>query len=319
MKINIAAVIVTYNRKKDLQKCIEALLSQTFKLSSLYIVDNASKDNTFEFFCQENKIEILKIIESKEYCSYFTIINNIKVNYLRLQKNLGGAGGFNLGMSKAYENKADYIWVMDDDGCPSLNCLENLILNKELSDYLAPLVLNIENNSELAFKLDNIQTIEDIPKNKKILEGFACPFNGILYSKKMIKKIGVPQKELFIWGDESEYHLRAKHNGFNPITIISAKHYHPKDRMILEKNIFGNKSIVYPEGDLRKYCKYRNEAYTLKKYEKNYKIKLMKKIIEYTYFFTIQKKMKLKDLGLFYKAYYHGIKGNLLEHARYVK
>jgi GT2 family glycosyltransferase len=44
---NITAIIVTHNRKIDLLRCIQAVLSQTHKPTSIVIIDNASTDNTF--------------------------------------------------------------------------------------------------------------------------------------------------------------------------------------------------------------------------------------------------------------------------------
>ena len=55
-------------------------------------------------------------------------------------------------------------------------------------------------------------TVSDFLKREKegIIEGFANPFNGILYSKTLMDTIGYPKKEMFIWGDEINYDLRAK-------------------------------------------------------------------------------------------------------------
>ena len=43
-----AAVIVTYNRKAMLQRCLRALCTQTAGVPELWVIDNASTDGTAE-------------------------------------------------------------------------------------------------------------------------------------------------------------------------------------------------------------------------------------------------------------------------------
>ena len=43
---SVSAVVVTYNRKEELARCIKAVLGQIFPVSDLLIVDNASTDGT---------------------------------------------------------------------------------------------------------------------------------------------------------------------------------------------------------------------------------------------------------------------------------
>ena len=49
MNNKVAVVVVTYNRKKLLQKNIKALLAQTYKnILDILVIDNASTDSTKE-------------------------------------------------------------------------------------------------------------------------------------------------------------------------------------------------------------------------------------------------------------------------------
>ena len=49
-----AAVIVTYNRKAMLQRCLRALCTQTAGVPELWVIDNASTDGTAELVAQLN-------------------------------------------------------------------------------------------------------------------------------------------------------------------------------------------------------------------------------------------------------------------------
>ena len=92
-----AAVIVTYNRKAMLQRCLRALCTQTAGVPELWVIDNASTDGTAELVVQ---------------------LNLPTMHYYNTGKNLGGAGGFACGIQQAACSGAEYLWIMDDDCLP---------------------------------------------------------------------------------------------------------------------------------------------------------------------------------------------------------
>ena len=46
---------------------------------------------------------------------------------IRSEENVGGAGGFRIGMETAYAAGWDRIWLMDDDVVPAPDCLATLM------------------------------------------------------------------------------------------------------------------------------------------------------------------------------------------------
>lgn len=297
--MNVACIVVTYNRKNLLINCLDAINRQSIKPNIIYIIDNASTDGTPQF------VEKYK--------------SEIAINYIKLKENIGGAGGFYSGMKAAYdENKYDFFWVMDDDGEPDESCLKNLLKYSD-HDYLAPLVLDIHNKENVAFPYLPEKTLTDIKNkygNSNRINNYANPFNGILYSNRLIKSIGFPKKEMFIWGDEVEYHKRAAYYGFTPLTIVNAIHYHPLDRLILKKNFLGGKTIVDVDSKLRMYCRLRNEAFTLSRYSK-LKIKSLF-YITYIYYYIITKRFDIKSLLFFLKATKDGRNNIFTNHVKYL-
>jgi len=248
----IACVIVTYNRKQLLEKCIKAVCEQTFKPVVVYIVDNASTDGTNE--------------DVTKWGFYETNVFGISFHYLLLPNNQGGAGGFYAGMKAAMESGYDIdgVWVMDDDGEPEARCLEYLTAELGHHHFIAPRVIDINDRKHLAFNYYGSFNIED--EDSVNLDGLignrACPMNGILFSASLVRKIGYPIKEMFIWGDERNYSARCVKVGANPITVAKAIHYHPKDRNTVYKTLIG--SIIYVEQKWKAYCLYRNKAYNYK-------------------------------------------------------
>lgn len=298
MDYKIAAIIVTFNRKDLLKKCIANVLKQTYMPSSIYIIDNASIDGTELLF------------ESKQFSSPL-------INYIRLKENGGGALGFYEGIKRAHEtNMFDGYWVMDDDGQPDIQCLENLVKKLSNYDYLAPVVLDVSDKKRLAFNYNGSFDYAELTKiaNNNVVDNWACPFNGILYSKKMVSQIGYPKKDMFIWGDEVNYHMRAKKAGFIPYMILDAIHYHPQEKTLLYKAI--TRYVIYVNNPLKTYCFHRNLIYNNKD---NWNLKnIIGHIGNYSYFLLV-KKMKLSLFLIFCKACIAGYNNNFKGHKKYLK
>lgn len=191
----IAAVVVTYNRKDLLLENIAALLNQTVKEElDVIIIDNASTDGT------------------KEALSNY--IDNERIIYVNTGENLGGAGGFQRGIKCAVDNdnNYDYIWIMDDDCIPRENSLEKLLESAKDLDYNFGFL-----SSKVLWKNDelckmNIQKKSVWQKNDdwkaKRVNVIMASFVSLLVPTNVVKEVGLPIKEFFIWTDDWEYTRR---------------------------------------------------------------------------------------------------------------
>ncbi|HXS58714.1 MAG TPA: glycosyltransferase family 2 protein [Hanamia sp.] len=199
----VIAVVVTYNRQQLLSECITALRNQTRRVDQILVINNGSNDNTEDWLRRQPNIE------------FFT------------QKNIGSGGGFHTGIRLAYEKNYDWIWLMDDDGYPKEDALKNLLDGAEEKLCLRNCaVINKEDRRSFVWKTGNHAFIDEV--EDKIIENFAHPFNGTLLHKELVKKIGLPKKELFIWGDETEYYHRIITKYKLPFyTKTNSIHYHP--------------------------------------------------------------------------------------------
>lgn len=187
----IVAIVVTYNRKELLKRCIENLKNQTTSLDIL-VVDNASTDGTKELFD-----------------------DNASIRYFNTGTNLGGAGGFSYGIKKAVELGYDYIWILDDDTMPTPTALE-MFVNQDK-------VLNGEYGfltSKVLWKDDSIcnMNIQKITKWKQLRRFDSihtvqyASFVSLFIKTSTVRKIGLPYKEFFIWADDWEYTRRISKN-----------------------------------------------------------------------------------------------------------
>lgn len=187
----VDAVVVTFNRLGELKKCLPALLEQTYEIKNLFVIDNNSTDNTWDYL---NKM-------ADKYS---------QIKPVHLDKNLGGAGGFNAGMKEFIKSgDSDFVWIMDDDTIPDKDALEKLMERSNIKD--------------LGFLASNVRWIDgtvatmNIPKQYWIWNEYSqlgltrvvsASFVSILFPRKVVKQVGYPITDFFIWGDDVEYTVR---------------------------------------------------------------------------------------------------------------
>lgn len=250
--MRIAAVVVTYNRLHLLMECLQALQNQTKSVDEIIVVNNRSTDGTTEWLEQQTS---------------FIVIN---------QDNIGGAGGFYTGAKYAFQKRFDWIWMMDDDVAPTPQCLESLLSNDD-SDVgiLQPLRI-FEGNPVLLesthlnltnpFKgLHNPVIKNDINEKCRIE---AVPFEGPLIKREVFVRIGFPNKEFFIFYDDTDFSYRTVMSGMKIFLIPKA---------ILWKKLLtvGEKQ----SWSWKKRYEIRNAAYFDKTYGKNSFVKYMRPFV----------------------------------------
>ena len=216
-----ALVIVTFNRSKLLSKCLESVLSGTKLPDHIYVINNASTDDT-------NSVMQRYVYN---YANRITVIN--------LPKNLGGAGGFEVGTRIAFENGASFIGLLDDDVVLYKDCLEVVFehfshgkdcmiavredLKGNLVEYGA-LHVDYSNpfraNPKVSSVAEEFASVSNLPD---ILEVSTGAFEGFFFSAEVVKKVGFPNKEFFIFGDDTDYSLRIRKTGYKIYAIKSAR------------------------------------------------------------------------------------------------
>lgn len=251
-KIMITAVIVTYNRKELLGQNIEMLLKQTIPFDSIIIVDNCSTDGTYEYLSKRGWTE------------------DRHFSYIRTEANIGGAGGFFTGVKTAYEDGADWIILMDDDGrAANEHTFEELlsVAEKVYQDGTEKIFLNslVQQGELLSFKLDNIYKVSEAIETSRdgLIIDAANPFNGTLISRKLVEQINYPNKDFFIKGDEVDYKQRAREAGAFIATVVNSRYIHPRPETE-ERVVLGKKVPFFVESPWKEYYATRNFTYMYK-------------------------------------------------------
>lgn len=295
----ICAVIVTYNRKELLANNVEMLLRQTYPIDRIIIVDNHSTDGTHAFLQEKGWVTGVFL-------------------YIDTKANIGGAGGFFTGMKAAYDEGADWIILMDDDGCAAEECTFQHLMQFAEKLYHrniqgGKLFINclVQQNKMLSFKLGQLYTVDEAVKAQKdgIIIHEANPFNGTVVSRKLVDAIGFPNPAFFIKGDEVDYKHRAMKAGAFVATVISARYNHPRPDT-REKSVFGVKVPFIVEAPWKEYYTARNFTY-LYKQEKQYKAILFELVFVKVLAILSLKCRKLQTIKMLCMGVRDGWKGRL--------
>lgn len=204
---SVCAVIVTYNRKALLRECLTGLKNQSRPLERILVVNNLSTDGTGAMLEEEFP----------------------DVSVLSMKSNLGGAGGFKVGMQTAHEQGFDWIWVMDDDAEPRVDTLERLLaaastlqtqagyIEKPLA--LCPLIWGVRNAEAENYHhktIDHLFRERPVDLSKEsgsIIPIDANAFVGPLFNRFGMTQLGLPRDEYFLWCDDTEYTYRFSQRG----------------------------------------------------------------------------------------------------------
>ena len=219
----VSFVVVTYNRASYLKIALQSVIAQTRfgDIKEIVVVNNGSMDDTSA---------VLK--EIVRYCPKLRVVNS--------DENLGGAGGFALGIETALQNSPDWMCLMDDDVELDSHVLEHILRHTSDERVLACLRLNVNGTiAERASRRYDLsspfvvnprkQSLCDLykhPSELKELEQVAfCSFEGMFLPTKLVMKTGLPRKEYFIFGDDCDYCIRAHRAGAQIFVVRDAVLY----------------------------------------------------------------------------------------------
>ncbi len=217
-KMKILAAVVTHNRCRLLERCLDHIDVQTRKPDGVFVVNNASTDETVGMLTSRG-------------ASFVT------------QENSGSAGGWQRCIQVALDGGFDAVWLMDDDGFPDARALEVLepmlrtgvvcassVVVKEDSpgEFVFPFpVLNAKSFPVIFKKHRKLFFLEDLEAvSPDGIYPFAHFFNGALIDLAAVRQVGNVDCGFFMFGDEVDYFFRLRAVG-KVCSVINARHMHP--------------------------------------------------------------------------------------------
>lgn len=212
--MKVCAIVVSFNRKELLLRCLAALDGQSLRPDRILVVDNASTDGT------------TKALEDAGWLA------RDDFDLLALEQNTGGAGGFQRGVQHAVDRGTEWLWLMDDDALPAGTALECLARqNPQSADLYGSLAMHGE---RLAWDLERVdapgsqQRLTAAQELPAVCEVAFLPFLGLLFHSDIVRRIGAPDGSFFIAADDVEFCLRARRSGSRVLLVGASRIEHPR-------------------------------------------------------------------------------------------
>ncbi len=209
-KTETAVILVNYNGLKDTIECIESLMNSTTPLQ-IIVVDNASTND-----------ESLTISENYPF-----------VKTIRTNKNLGFAGGNNIGIQWALDNNFKYIALLNNDTIVDNKAFSYLLELANENTVTAPYMFYFSSPDDLWYAGGTInkKTGNAVHIEKNNLENgpFNCTFvTGCCFLAHRIiwEKTGLLDESYFMYNEDTDFCIRLLMNHFSIKVIPKAKIWH---------------------------------------------------------------------------------------------
>lgn len=262
-------IIVTYNGIKWIDECLESVINSSIPVS-IIVIDNNSLDETVSFI--KDKFKNVKLLEQKQ--------------------NLGFGKANNLGISYAVKQKADYVFLLNQDAFLDVKTIENLInVSKENPDYgiLSPIQLDYSGKFLeyyfFKFMADDSSTAfySDFVLKKELKPIYQIDFiqaASWLLPINTVEKIGGFDPIFYHYGEDNNYCQRVRYHKMNigvvPHTFIRHDSHKPKkgDYDLFSQKYFDNylRQIYFKFADINRV--FGNDEIN-KELKKNYKLFLI--------------------------------------------
>lgn len=210
----VSVIIVTWNARQMLARCLGSLQAQTLCADQIVVVDNHSSDDTLAFLQAQYP----------------------QVTLVALPQNRGVAGGLNAGIEAA---RGDYIALLNNDAFPTPTWLEALLhaLQERPEFSIAACRL---------LKMDGSQRIDSAGDGFDLLMGgvmlghdhddgelfdhfrevFSATAGASLYRRQVLARTGGFDESLFMYGEDIDLGFRARLLGYRCLYVPHAIAYH---------------------------------------------------------------------------------------------
>ena len=250
--MNVAAVVPTLNRLRDLRRCLDALDAQTRPPRGTVVVDNGSTDGSREHLATRDGIEAVLPDD-----------------------NLGAPGGFAHGMSVAFGSGADWVWLLDDDAEPEPDALERLVERVAAAPGgqrvggVAPTV-ELSDGTRAAGWLWGARATGGTGQSPADPDAAGAPpdvdwapFAGLMVAREAWASTGPIRGDYFLWHADVEYCLRLRAAGWLLLSAPRARVRHPA-MPLLRTRVLGRQLAVGDIPPWREYYDTRNRALLLR-------------------------------------------------------
>lgn len=203
----LAIVICTYKRRELLSRLFDSILASTVAPWRIVVTDNENSEETRELVSEFAG----KVTEQWGTTDPDDEGGIHRVIYQAMTENTGGSGGFSAGVARAYNIGAQWFWIMDDDVAIESKGIERLNKWTENHEVIQGQRHNFDGTPfywqyHFIIPLGIPDPIAPSGFNHAGYKTMntAC-FEGGLFKRSVVQKIGLPDKRFFIYWDDTVY------------------------------------------------------------------------------------------------------------------
>lgn len=235
---SVAIIILNWNNWQDTIKCVTACQQLKWPKIRILLVDNHSTDNSVETI--RHHFPDMELIETGV--------------------NLGFAGGNNIGIQRALDLGADYIWLINNDAVPAPEALEPLVmslLTTPAAACAASKIYYMDDPQRIwfaggawskgrlrlrqqgAYQIDNGQ----FDKVRRIGSASGC---SLLIPREMLQTVGMLDERYFLYWEDTDWSARAHKQGYQILFVPDSHVWHKVS------------ATITPRSELQYYYQTRN-------------------------------------------------------------
>lgn len=233
MQKKVYVIVLNWNGKNDTLDCLKSLQATDYENYKVVVVDNGSEDDSVAAI-------------RKEFPD---------VDIVETGKNLGFAGGNNVGIEYAIEQGTAYVFLLNNDTTVDPAYLRTLVETAEKYPQAGALGSKIYYHSEpqriwfaggkinwLCNKGEHIG-LDKIDKGQydQIREVGYLTGCALLVKKEVVEKVSMLEDDYFLYYEDVDYSLRIKNAGYKIVYVPASKIYHKISRATKA----GSSSYVY--------------------------------------------------------------------------
>jgi rhamnopyranosyl-N-acetylglucosaminyl-diphospho-decaprenol beta-1,3/1,4-galactofuranosyltransferase len=195
--VQVAAVIVTFNRRDVLARTLASVVQQSRRPDLLVVVDNDGDDGTDAMLAAQHP----------------------EVDYLRMPENLGFAAGLTAGMEYTLNEGVDFFWLLDDDSTPEPDCLERLLkVSARIEDCGVVGLSGGRLRHGVPDRRTPLPLVVDVFDGQLRVADFVL-VDGALVRAAAARDAGFPRADFFMMMEDVEYTSRLKRHGWQILLL----------------------------------------------------------------------------------------------------
>jgi len=254
MTPKVCIVLVNYKTWQDTVECMESILRSSYPHYQIVVVENGSGDNSWEMMLKWARGEYQHVIATNnplftlshppvaKPLLYFRATTDdsghlrlgpldgiMPILFIKSEKNLGFAGGNNVGMRYALQSDFDYVWLLNNDTVIDEHAIRALVQYAEVQKEKGNTIGIVGSKLRVYHQPDKMQGIgaifnkysgkskiigaQEVDKGQYDDKEIVCNYvigAAMFVNRPFLVDVGLMSEEYFLYNEENDWSARAK-------------------------------------------------------------------------------------------------------------